>query len=117
MHQMVADPNSSLRLHRVEPCEHEYLTAILPMRRSDDMDLSERASRELCKLGHRSLQGIDVSVHAGIISLNGHVPTYFLRHLAEDIAASIPGVRDVENRLVVCRPKSCGCRLLTPGKT
>jgi osmotically-inducible protein OsmY len=42
---------------------------------------------------------IDVRVHDGDVTLEGRVEDRAARRLAEDIAAAVPGVRDVFNRL------------------
>jgi hyperosmotically inducible periplasmic protein len=42
---------------------------------------------------------IDVRVQDGDVTLDGRVADRAARHLAEDIAAAVPGVRDVFNRL------------------
>jgi hypothetical protein len=42
---------------------------------------------------------IEVRVHDGEVTLEGRVEHRGVRRLAEDIAAAVPGVRDVFNRL------------------
>ena len=42
---------------------------------------------------------IDVHVHDGDVTLEGRVEDRVARRLAEDIAAAVPGVRDVFSRL------------------
>ena len=44
---------------------------------------------------------IEVLVEAGQVSLGGSVPTRHMRHVARDIAESVPGVLHVRNRLHV----------------
>jgi len=42
-----------------------------------------------------------VAVDAGTVTLTGEVPERGMKHLAENLAASVQGVRDVNNRLAV----------------
>jgi osmotically-inducible protein OsmY len=46
---------------------------------------------------------ISVAVDEGIVTLTGHVDSWFERGTADDIASSIAGVRDVKNDLIVER--------------
>jgi hypothetical protein len=46
---------------------------------------------------------IDIVVNSGEVTLNGDVGSRWEKRLAEDIADSVPGVRDVHNRLKVRR--------------
>jgi hypothetical protein len=55
--------------------------------RNEDIDASE----------------ILVAVDAGNVTLTGEVPERRMKHLAEDLAAAVQGVRDVQNRLQVDR--------------
>jgi osmotically-inducible protein OsmY len=45
--------------------------------------------------------GIDVSTFNGVVTLDGHVPNRSAASYAEQIAASVPGVEQVDNRLRV----------------
>ena len=49
---------------------------------------------------------IDVSVRDGDVTLEGCVDDRAARRLAEDIAAAVPGVRDVFNRLTTSERRS-----------
>jgi osmotically-inducible protein OsmY len=43
----------------------------------------------------------EISVARGIVTLNGSVPTAYIRSAAEDLVHHLPGVRDVENYLTI----------------
>jgi osmotically-inducible protein OsmY len=47
---------------------------------------------------------ITVSVTAGLVSLNGNIGSQWERIIAEDVASSVRGVKDVSNFLVVNLP-------------
>ncbi len=47
---------------------------------------------------------IDVRVESGVVSLAGTVATRLEKRLAEQIADSVPGVTDVDNRLRIGKP-------------
>lgn len=44
---------------------------------------------------------IEVAAHDGAVTLNGQVTTSAARHRAEELASSVAGVSQVENRLLV----------------
>jgi osmotically-inducible protein OsmY len=69
-----------------------------------DLDLVARVERALCATGHGSLRGVHVSVSAGVVSLTGQVPSYYLKQVAQTAALAVPGEHQVRNELTVNRP-------------
>jgi len=69
-------------------------------RRSDDR-IREDANDALTLSGLIDPSEIDVIVLDGVLTLDGAVETPDQRRMAEDAAQSVPGVRDVQNRLNV----------------
>ena len=70
--------------------------------RSDERiadDLIERLTRD----DHIDASEILVAVDAGAVTLTGEVPERCMKHLAEDLAAAVQGVREVHNRISVDR--------------
>lgn len=68
--------------------------------RSDERiadDLIERLTRD----EEIDASEILVAVDAGAVTLTGEVPERRMKHLAENLAVSVQGVRDVHNRLLV----------------
>lgn len=68
--------------------------------RSDERiadDLIERLTRDDAIDASEILVGID----AGVVTLTGEVPERRMKHLAEDLAAAVQGVREVHNRIHV----------------
>lgn len=50
---------------------------------------------------HRPLQRLEVSGADGTVVLSGRLPSYYLKQLAQSLAAAVPGVERIENRTVV----------------
>ncbi len=70
--------------------------------RSDDRireDICDRLTRH----GHIDATDVTISVNSGDVTLGGMVDTREARRLAEDIAESVHGVRDVTNQIKVYR--------------
>ncbi len=66
-----------------------------------DNQLMARIKRVLRSSGYASLIQIRVVVDQGHVSLEGEVPTYFLKQMAQSQILSVEGVRSVKNTLVV----------------
>jgi osmotically-inducible protein OsmY len=66
-----------------------------------DQELAGRIRRALLLDNRVSSQAVDVTVTDGIVSLRGAVPTYRRKRIAAEVAASLDGVRGVENLLEV----------------
>ena len=70
---------------------------------SDDSIQSE-IWKKVCQYGEIRVLGMDsfsISVHKGLVLLNGHVSKKYHRDLMEEIARSMPGVRAVHNKLIL----------------
>jgi osmotically-inducible protein OsmY len=66
-----------------------------------DFDLAEQVERALRATGYGFLRGIAVTVNAHLVILEGRVPTYHLKQIAQEAALSVPGARDLCNNLEV----------------
>lgn len=66
-----------------------------------DNQLMARIKRVLRRSGYASLIQIRVIVEQGHVSLEGEVPTYFLKQMAQSQILSVEGVRSLKNALVV----------------
>lgn len=67
----------------------------------------ERIREDLCdRLGHGEVDPSEVSVRveSGIVTLEGSVDSRYAKYQVEELADSVMGVREVENRLRVTRP-------------
>jgi osmotically-inducible protein OsmY len=72
-------------------------------RRSDER-VYEDVSERLTEHDQIDASGIEVRVENGEVTLEGTVENRSLKRLAEDVVESIPGVKDVLNRLRIDRP-------------
>jgi osmotically-inducible protein OsmY len=66
-----------------------------------DMEVAKNVVSSLNASADIESDAINVEVTNGVMSLNGVVSTQWERHVAEDVARSVRGVRDVENLIVV----------------
>jgi osmotically-inducible protein OsmY len=69
-------------------------------KRSDER-IAEEVNQRLTDHPYVDPSGIEVAVQDGEVTLTGVVDERRAKRLAEDIAASVSGVRDVHNRLRV----------------
>jgi osmotically-inducible protein OsmY len=76
-------------------------TASLQVQSLEDLRLAERTERALCSSGYGALRAIEVSVNARIVILQGRVPSYYLKQIAQAIALAVPGAHQVHNGLDV----------------
>lgn len=63
--------------------------------------LSQSARAALEQTGYWHLRKVDLQSDGQSLTIRGEVPSYFLKQLAQVAVMSIPGVRQVENRLCV----------------
>ncbi len=61
----------------------------------------ESARRALASSSRRFLRCVDCRYRDGVLTLDGRVPTYYLKQLAQTHVARIDGVSEIENRIVV----------------
>jgi hypothetical protein len=73
-------------------------TTMRGWQRSDER-ISEDVCSRLCDHPEIDTSEIDVIVEHGEVTLQGTVDDRFEKRLAEDIAETVPGVRDIHNRL------------------
>jgi hypothetical protein len=64
-----------------------------------DERILEDVSECLMEDGHVDAANIEVTVEKGEVTLKGSVPTRYMKRLADDLAGSVPGVKDVHNQI------------------
>lgn len=69
-----------------------------------DLDLVERVELALRMTGYGPLRGLAVFALAGVVRLEGRVPSYHLKQVAQAMALGVPGTCRVKNNLEVVRP-------------
>jgi hypothetical protein len=68
---------------------------------ADPPSLGQRVEASLRGSGYLSLRGVVCDTRGDIIRLRGCLPTYYLKQLAQTIAAEVEGVRLIINRIIV----------------
>ncbi len=71
--------------------------------------LADIVTQRLHASGRPRLRNVRVQEQRGIVLLTGHVPTYFLKQVAQSIASSVDGVVSVRNEMVVTSPVRQDC--------
>jgi hypothetical protein len=59
------------------------------------------AESRLRRSGYLALRDVSCEAHAATVQLHGHLPTYYLKQLAQEVVAAVEGVRQVINRIEV----------------
>ena len=68
-----------------------------------DDEIAGRAYLALAASGYRSLRNLQVSCNNGRVTLEGQLPTYYLKQLAQSLVQRVEGVCDVDNDVCVQR--------------
>jgi len=66
-----------------------------------DLRVAERVGQALKASGYGDLSKIDVTVHSGLATLGGRVPSYYLKQVAQATARNVSGVRQICNKIEV----------------
>ncbi len=88
----VADPSPAIMVHPAD----RTATAL----QGDDW-LVERIRRELCRTGHGDLYCIAVMANRQWVELDGHVPTFYLKQVAQEVVRRIAPAHQIHNQLRV----------------
>ena len=75
-----------------------------PTQTLEDFRLAERVARALRTTGYGALHGVEVSVSDRVVKLQGRVPSYYFKQIAQETALAIPGMHHVHNGLDVVQP-------------
>ena len=65
------------------------------------MGVAETAEARLRKNSFLGLRNITCSYASGVLTLTGCLPSYYLKQVAQEIVAGVPGVQRVVNRVDV----------------
>jgi len=66
-----------------------------------DSDVETKAQHLLAQSNYLALRRLRCEFHDGSLVLNGRVPTYYLKQVAQTIVRQLPGVQQIENRVDV----------------
>jgi osmotically-inducible protein OsmY len=83
-------------------------TSPVVMQPVEDLRLADRVERVLRASGYEPLRAVAVSVIDRVVVLQGQVPSYFLKQIAQATALAIPGAHQIHNCLDVVPPKRHG---------
>jgi hypothetical protein len=87
------------RERRGEPID----AAVLAKQCLEDFHLAERVARALAATGYPSLRTLDVTAGNRVAFLQGRVPSYYMKQVAQAVVLHVPGIRELRNELeVVC---------------
>jgi hypothetical protein len=101
MIQSAAPPILAVHERTDEETDAAPGTALLPPHSQEDLGLAERVERALRASGYGALRVIEVAVQGRLVILEGRVPSYFLKQVAQATALAVPGTRQVRNNLDV----------------
>jgi len=90
----------ALSSHRL----HENPTAPLETSTASDAQLLRDIEETLHASGYLYLRRLTVTVSGGTVLLQGKVPTYYLKQLAQAAALATEGVEEVTNEIEVICP-------------
>jgi osmotically-inducible protein OsmY len=73
----------------------------------EDLRLAERIERALRATGYSALRDIKITVHIQVVILEGRVPSFHMKQIAQSLAQSVPGTTRVQNdlKVVELRPR------------
>lgn len=69
--------------------------------RHSDHIVVDLANAALCACGYNQFRQLEVHCENGRVTLQGRLPTYYLKQVAQVAVQSITGVRDVDNDIKV----------------
>lgn len=81
----------------------EYRIGERPAGPKSDETLRVRVDQALRATGHMRLRHLSVRVRDGHVVLEGRVPSWYSKQLAQTAALSVQGVSSLSNELNVCR--------------
>jgi osmotically-inducible protein OsmY len=79
--------------------EQRQVTGI--SRNSCDPDPAAGAERQLRHSGYLALRRLSCNFHAGVLTLRGRVPSYYLKQVALAVVAAVEGVEHIDDQVEV----------------
>jgi hypothetical protein len=68
-------------------------------------EIGEIAQAALRRSAYFELRNVSCDFSGGVLTLQGRVPTYYLKQLAQASVADVPGVVEIDNRVEVAAPR------------
>ncbi len=66
--------------------------------------IQTEAQSRLRKSAYHELRLVSCGFHQGVLSLRGHVSSFYLKQVAQTLVRELDGVREINNRLEVAAP-------------
>ncbi|HZZ72648.1 MAG TPA: BON domain-containing protein [Pirellulales bacterium] len=70
-------------------------------RSGDEAEIARRAESHLHGSGYTDLRRVRCTYAAGVLSLHGTLPSFYLRQVAESLATNLPEVDQIDSQLLV----------------
>jgi osmotically-inducible protein OsmY len=95
-----------LRSEHHAESEREELPAShsLGLQSPKELSLADRIEQAFKASGYLVLRTLAIAVHGQNVVLQGRVPSYYMKQLAQAIALKIPGVQELCNEVKVISP-------------
>ncbi len=74
---------------------------------SSRLDPARLAEARLRASLYAELRKVRCDFHEGVLTLRGRVPSFYTKQLAQTLAARVPGVEEVVNRIEVQEVTTC----------
>ena len=68
---------------------------------SPQLDIAEMAEARLRKSSYLTLCNVFCEFQEGVLTLRGCLPRYYLKQVAQEVVAELPGVEHVDNQIEV----------------
>ena len=65
------------------------------------MEIGELAESRLRSNSYLSLRNVSCDYHAGVLTLRGCLPTYYLKQMAQEVVAGVEGAEQISNQIEV----------------
>jgi osmotically-inducible protein OsmY len=61
--------------------------------------VQREAVARLRRSSYREVRGVTCEFHEGVLTLRGHLPSFYLKQVAQSLVDGIEGVEEINNRL------------------
>jgi osmotically-inducible protein OsmY len=76
---------------------------------------AEQAESKLRRSAYLALQHLSCEAHAGVLTLRGRLPSYYLKQVAQAVVAAVEGVEHIDNQIEVVPPAAAAVNPDRPG--
>ena len=81
----------------------ENAPASSPQSCEEGAHLAAQVEHALCATGYACLRSVTATLRDQAVVLQGRVPSYYLKQVAQEMALTVPEVRELRNELLVVR--------------